>query len=174
MKRVQFIIAPGGKEGLFYFPFWRISAASKGIALDTYADFARAINLPKAIKKEWERQELFFWFPAFKTSPDLFLRLATLLTIDQPQIVNDDRRIWTGRQSFAPITLGAREAANGLMAALAKPAPKKLYELLPGADLKLKNAALVLLPFRRNSTEFIEINLNFSIPLQLFPNAGVV
>jgi hypothetical protein len=166
--RVEFIIAPAGDEGLFYAPFWRISVAAKGIDLRTYADFARAVNLPKVIKPEWEQQELFFWFPAFKTSPDYFLRLATLLTIDQPRIVNDEKRIWTGRQSFAPVSLRAQEAAHGLKAALAKIAPKKLYAALPAADLTLESAKLVLLPFRQNGMEFVEVNLNFRMPRNVF------
>ncbi len=174
LQRVEFIVASGGGEGLFYAPFWRIAAAAKGIELRTYADFARAVNLPKAIKPEWEQQELFFWFPAFKTSPDFFLRLATLLTIDQPQIVNDDKRIWTGRQSFAPVTLRAQEAAYGLKAALAKLAPKKLYAMLPAADLKMRRAALVLLPFRQNGMEFVEVNLNFRMPSNVFSHSAAV
>ncbi|HUJ18475.1 MAG TPA: hypothetical protein VL197_10850 [Nitrospirota bacterium] len=168
LRRVECIIAPGGDEGLFYAPFWRISVGTKVIDLRTYGDFARAVNLPKAIKPEWERQELFFWFPAFKTSPDYFLRIATLLTIDQPQVVNDEKRIWTGRQSFAAVSLRAQEAANGLKAALAKIAPKKLYPDLPAAELTLKNAQIVLLPFRQTGAEFVEVNLNFRMPRNVF------
>jgi hypothetical protein len=174
LQRVEFIVSPARENGLFYAPFWRISASAQGLELGSYADFARAVNLPKAIKPEWEQQELFFWFPAFRTRPDLFLRLATFLTINQPRTTDEDVRIWTGRKAFAPVTLGAREAANGLLAAVAKLAPKKLYNVLPGLELKPKSAALVLLPFRRNRTEFIEANLNFRIPRQLFPFSGVL
>jgi hypothetical protein len=44
--------------------------------------------------------------------------------------------------------------------------------VLPGIDLQLKNAALVLLPFKRNNGEFIEIDLNFTIPRKSFPDRG--
>ncbi len=172
LKRVEFIVKPGRDKGIFYIPFWRIAATATGVVLETYADFARAVNLPKAIQQDWEKQGLFFWLPAFKTRPDLFLRLATLLTVNQPQVVPNDERIWTGREDFAPITLGAHEAAQGLMPVLAKMAPKKLYEVMPETDLQLKSAALVLLPFRRSNEEFIEIDLNFSIPRLAVSGSG--
>ena len=172
LRKVEFIIAPGEGEGLFYAPFWRISAEAKGIELRTYADFARAVNLPKVVRPEWEKQELFFWVPAFKTSPDYFLRLATLLTIDQPQVVNDEKRIWTNRQSFAPATLSALEASNGLMAVLAKPAPRKLYTMLPEVALTMRSATLVLLPFRHNGAEFVEVNLNIRMPGNVFSHSA--
>ncbi len=175
LERVECIVADGNEEeGLCYAPFWRIAVAANGIALETYADFARAVNLPKAIRPEWEEQKLFFWFPAFKTRPDLFLRLATLLVVDQPRITEGAGRISAERQPLAPITLRAQEAANGLTAVLAKLATKQLFEVLPHADLKLKSAALVLLPFRQNSIEFIAVDLNFRIPRLLFPHAGTV
>ena len=172
LTRVDFIIKPGREEGLFYLPFWRITAASRGVFLRTYADFVRAANLPKAMRQEWERQELFFWLPAFKTRPDLFLRLATLLTIEQPQVVKSDERVWTGREDFAPILLGAREAAKGLLTVLAKLAPKRFYDALPGVDLELQSATLVLLPFRQSNDEFIEEDLNIAVPRQLFSGHG--
>jgi hypothetical protein len=58
------------------------------------------------------------------------------------------------------------------MAVFSKMAPKKLYEVLPGADLQLKCATLDLLPFRRNNDEFIEVDLNLSIPRLVFPASG--
>jgi DNA-directed RNA polymerase subunit RPC12/RpoP len=166
LKRTEFIVAPGEKQGLYYAPFWRMSVAAEGIELRTYADLVRTANLPKAVRPEWERQELFFWLPAFRTNPNQFLRLAKLLTFAQPRIVNDDRRVRTSSTSFEPITLGAGDAAGGLKAVLALLAndSRKLYPLLPEVGLQLKSAALVLLPFERNGAELTEAGLNFSIP----------
>jgi len=169
LKRVKFIVSPGGQHGLFYAPFWRVSVVAEGVELNTYADLVRFANLPRTVKREWEQQELYFWLPAFRTNPDWFLRLAALLTATQPQIVNDDRRIWTSRESFAAITLAAGEAASGRKAALAKLTLKRHYPMLPDVELSLKSAALVLLPFKRNGAEFIEVNLNFRLPGQMFP-----
>ena len=48
-----------------YLPFWRMRVAVGGIALKSYAELARAANLPKMIRPEWEEQEVYFWVPAF-------------------------------------------------------------------------------------------------------------
>ena len=58
--------------------------AVKGIALKSYADLARAANLPKMIRPEWEGQEVYFWVPAFRLHPSLFLRLSKQMTLFQP------------------------------------------------------------------------------------------
>jgi len=41
-------------------------------------------NLPKAIQPEWENKSLYFWVPAFKLQPKIFLRLSTQFVISQP------------------------------------------------------------------------------------------
>lgn len=65
-------------------PFWRIKAEIAPIAMASYADLVRMGNLPKAVRKEWETKDLYFWTPAFKIRPKIFLRLNTQLAIAQP------------------------------------------------------------------------------------------
>ncbi len=170
LKRVDVYASPSKEDELFYVPFWRLKVKSNGIALNTYADFARAVNLPRTVMKEWEKQGMFFWLPAFRSSPELFLRLAKLFTIAQPQVDDTKSRVWARRDSFSPVTLRAKDAANGLKTILANVSSsrKQLYPLLPNITLKAISNSLILLPFRRHGTDLVETNLNLRIPGSTF------
>jgi ribosomal protein S27AE len=170
LKRVDVNISLSKEDELFYVPFWRIKVKSNGIDLHTYADFARAVNLPRTVIKEWKKQGMFFWLPAFKSSPDLFIRLAKLLTIAQPQIDDTKSRIWVRRNSISPITLRATDVADGLKTILANVSSsrKQLYPLLPDIELKAISSSLILLPFRQTGSDLVEANLNLRIPVNTF------
>ena len=68
-----------------YLPFWRIKAGVSGIDLDSYADLVKIANLPKAMQENWNDVPFYFWAPAFKIRPKVFLRLANNVTLAQPR-----------------------------------------------------------------------------------------
>jgi hypothetical protein len=163
LKRLRLGVVTVRGEGLSYIPFWRIKVKVEGLALGTYADLIRVANLPKAVRPEWEKKELYFWLPAFQANPRLYMRLARLVTVAQPDMEMDER---LPRSPVAPVTLGAAEASAGLVTTFAgvSVAKRKVYPLLGGIGIKPTRALLVLLPFRREGNDLVEATMNFRIP----------
>lgn len=145
-----------------YVPFWRMEASVAGIALQTYADFARYANLPKAIMAAWERQQLFFWAPAFKIQPPVFLRIARHMTIAQP---DGNGTADFKRRPLHPVTLPADEAAHSIIVVLADIAKRRheAYPLLARAQVQIAADRLVYFPFTRSGGDFVHGTLGFGI-----------
>ena len=96
--------------------------AVKGIELKSYADLARAANLPKMIRSEWEGQEVYFWIPAFRVHPSLFLRLSKQMTLFQPA---EKTEAVLPNALLHPVTLSEESAAASLKIHLAHLLTKK-------------------------------------------------
>jgi hypothetical protein len=161
--RLKVGVAPSSEDGLSHVPFWRVRARAEGIGLRTYADLVRVANLPRAVRPEWEKGELYFWLPAFRANPRLFMRLARFVTIAQPKTELDER---LPKADIAPVTLGAREASDGLVTAIAaiSVAKRKVFPMLSGLTIEPTRALLVFLPFRRVGNDLVEANMNFRVP----------
>jgi hypothetical protein len=154
-------------QGAFYIPFWRMNVSVEGIDMKSYADLISLANLPRVIKKEWHAKELAFWTPAFTASPMVFLRLSKQLTVHQPSDKTSDD---IPKADTAPVTLTVSEAAESVAVTIASlAAPKTRYfPLLPGMKIKLKDSALVYIPFTPKGSEFIQKRMNFSIQRNIF------
>ncbi|MBP1749432.1 MAG: hypothetical protein H6Q52_1971 [Deltaproteobacteria bacterium] len=153
-----------GKSGL-YLPFWRISVNMTGVKLGSYADFIRFTNIPRALQPAWEDKPFYFWFPAFKTAPSAFLRMAKQLTIANPEGMDD----LLPRTSVIPVNLplhDAFESARTLIADLTL-RKKIFFPTLGSITTSIREALLVLIPFTENNHELIQPDMNFS----LFKNA---
>jgi ribosomal protein S27AE len=164
LQRIEFgvISEKDGKNDVAYLPFWRMKIRVGGIKLQSYADLVRFANLPKVIKTEWEGLDIYFWSPAFKVSPALFLRLAQQLTISQPDKIPDMN---LPKSSMYPITLPVSEAKESLKITLANIATKKkdIFPKLNEIKIELTEAFLIFLPFFSTNNEFIQPQLRFSI-----------
>ena len=69
-----------------YIPFWRMRADVTGdISARTYGDLIRLANLPLVATPELDAMPLYFWVPAFRCPPALFLRLSRQLTGARPR-----------------------------------------------------------------------------------------
>jgi len=146
-----------------YIPFWKIRPQVNGVALETYADLIRYANLPKAVIKRWESQEMVFWTPAFKVRPKLFLLLAGMLTLSPPDNIARDRL----RLSPAyPVTLPLSEAEESLKTVLAYLVESKrhVFEKLGDITIETKDSELIYLPFNRRGNEFIYEGQNIAVP----------
>ncbi|MCF8092765.1 MAG: hypothetical protein K9K40_09940 [Desulfotignum sp.] len=143
-------------------PFWKIKAGISGLSLSSMADLARLANLPRAVRPEWENQELFFWATAFKIRPRIFLSLASRITLGQPA-PDLDREIPGNRH--VPVTLPADEAVQSIritLAGLARP----LTDVLPAlVDLKITpvQAMLVFLAFEDQFHDYVHPGLKAGI-----------
>ncbi len=50
-------------------------------------------NIPKVVKEEHEKQPLYFYVPAFKINPKLFLRIGKQITLAQIEPAQQIRKI---------------------------------------------------------------------------------
>jgi len=161
-KKLSCSVVPWKEKKTVFLPFWRMEVQISGLDLHSYADLVRFANLPRAIKKEWEKTEIFFWAPAFKLQPGMFLKLATQMTIFQPSGVLEES---LPASTLHPVTLGSKEVFDTILITLAHIAVKKekIFPLLHDAGMKLQNAALVYFPFTVKGNEFVQAQTRFSI-----------
>ncbi|MDP2643310.1 MAG: hypothetical protein Q8P24_00055 [Desulfobacterales bacterium] len=146
--------AQGERAGSLYLPFWRISAKVTEIQLDSYADLIRVANLPQPGREKWGQAPFYFWSPAFKIRPRMFLRLSRALTLAHPPegLVP---QIPAGR--LHPVNLPLAQAAAGLKVSLAGfSTPKNVPSgLLKEAQITPKSFSLVYVPFADEHHEYV-------------------
>lgn len=156
---------PTSDREAVYLPFWRIRAEVAGVELDTYADLVRLANLPKAVQKAWEETPFYFWSPAFKVRPRVFLRLIQVLTSALPREGLEGR---PPDKSCQPANLPLSEAAETLklnLAGFIKPLERRAM-LLPTISVTPRRALLVYMPFQNRSHELVSPSLNLAINKQ--------
>jgi len=162
LKQLKFARIPGDDDNTIYLPFWRIRADISGINLKSYADLIRIANLPKAVQSGWDDIPFRFWIPAFKVRPQLFLRLASHLTVSQPrkELIPE-----LPGNRIHPSTLPFNEAIESLAITLAefmKPR-KTLMEKFHNIDIEAKSFTLVFVPFNEEHHEFIQHEYQIAI-----------
>jgi hypothetical protein len=152
-------------ESNIYLPFWRISVTMTGTRLDSYADFIRFTNFPRALQPAWEDKPFYFWLPAFKATPSAFLRTAKQLTIAGPEGTDNV----LPHTEILPVNLPLEDAFGSTKTVISDLTMRKKIFLptLPDITIAIKEASLVLVPFIENNQELIQPDTNFS----LFKNA---
>ena len=154
-----------------YLPFWRMKVKVDGLTLTSYADLIRVANLPKATRGIWENQDLYFWSPAFKVHPQLFLRLSRNTTLAQPTI---DHQAPFVDVPLADVTLPVEEAAESIKTSLANIslAKRVLFPELPGIRIDLQTYRLVYFPFQTMGHELVNPDLKAAIDRRLLRPTG--
>ena len=146
---VPFAILYGTADSSYYLPFWRIKAQISGLRADSLADFIRLANLPKVITPALEEKSLFFWSPAFKVNPPLFLRWSKQMTIFQPdgELGNLGNR-WPAANLY-PASLARQEAIDSIWITLGSVITDKraFMKGLPDIRITGEDALLVYHPF---------------------------
>lgn len=148
-----------------YLPFWRVSASVTGTVLDSYADFIKFTNIPRVPQPAWENKPFHFWFPAFKSTPPAFLRIARQLTIAGPEGTDE----LFPDAPVVPVNLPLQDAfdtAKTLIADLTL-RKKTFLPTMENISIGIREALLVLVPFTESNQELIQSDMNFS----LFKNA---
>ncbi len=74
------------------------------------------------IRSEWEGQEVYFWIPAFRVHPSLFLRLSKQMTLFQPA---EKTEAVLPNALLHPVTFSEESAAASLKIHLAHLLTKK-------------------------------------------------
>ncbi len=161
-KPIKFATMPAKNENIIYLPFWRIKTEIDGIKLDSYADLVRIANLPKAIQKNWKDKEFYFWSPAFKVRPRVFIQLGRNITLSQPE-KEMGREIPKAR--IHPVTLAIEDAVESLsmnMAGFIKP-EEDMFPMLKDITIKPKHYLLVYMPFVEQYHEYVQPELYLAI-----------
>ncbi len=171
LDRLPFGHIPDSQPNRDYLPFWRIRADVSGLILDSRADLVRVANLPVVARPEWEEAPFHFWVPAFKVSPQAFLRIAQGLTVAQPA---EKPAPSLPKGTLHPVTLPVTEAVESLkmlLAAFIRP-KKKLSTRLAHMDIRPKSALLVYAPFERGHHELLSEQYRLAINRNMLKLTG--
>ena len=162
LEKVEFSVMDSEGAAAYYLPFWRMKAQIEGINLQSYADLIRLGNLPKVISDTFENTALYFWSPAFKVNPSLFLRWSRQMTIAQ---LGEEASEKLPACSIYPVTLplsGALESIIITMAGIITDR-RKLSAIIPDMRIALVESHLVYHPFMISHNELIHTKLGLSI-----------
>jgi DNA-directed RNA polymerase subunit RPC12/RpoP len=160
--RIKVARVRGNGQNTVYLPFWRFKVSTTGVPINSYADFIRVTNQPKVVKKEWEAPAMSFWSPAFKIRPQVFLRVASQLTIVQKDF---EMREGLPEDNLHPVTMPLSEAVQSLKLILASAAytKKRTYPLLPEIQFNLKDTSIVYVPFTDEGHDLVHQHIRLSI-----------
>ncbi len=163
MERVPFSVTAADEDSPHcYLPFWRMKARIEGADLNSYADLVRLGNLPKAVTAAMEERPLYFWSPAFKINPALFLRWTRQMTACQPAGEAVDH---LPAADLHPVTLPASEAGESIIITLAGliADKRRWLPLLPRLRITLEESLLAYHPFTIGSSELIHTEMLLTI-----------
>jgi hypothetical protein len=161
----KFKVVQGKKDLSVYLPFWMMKVDVKGIPLKSYADLARAANLPKMIRSEWEREEVRFWIPAFRVHPSLFLRLSKQMTLFQ---LTEKMEGVLPNALLHPVTFSEENAAASLKIHLAYLLTKKrdTFPKLNEITIRPVESTLAFIPFTSTGRELVHPKLGIGLQKQ--------
>ncbi len=162
LKQLKFAHVPDRGDNTVYLPFWCIKADVAGLELTSYADLVKVANLPRAAKDGWQDIAFRFWIPAFKVRPQIFLRLASQITIVQPQ---EDLVASLPKKRIHPGNLPVEEAIESLKLTIANfMHPRStIAEKLPPIKVEAKSFTLIYLPFNEAHHEYIHPDYQIAI-----------
>ena len=166
LNQIDWGMIPSQEDNVFYLPFWRMNTHIEGLEIQSYANLIRAANVPKEIKEEDEGFDLYFWSPAFKVPPRIFLRLNLGMTLSKPR---EEFGRNLPKSSLYPVTLPVSEAAESIKMTIANFAidREKTFPKLNELKIHLNESLLVYLPFTSSGSDFIESHTQLCIPKNL-------
>jgi len=165
LEILAFTIAASAGPADSYLPFWRMKIKVAGFAVETYADLIRLANLPKVATPEFESTPLYFWSPAFKINPALYLRLTRLMTVSQPKVNQTQHADSVPIPALHPVTLPLMEAFEGVRVNIGQllSDKKRLLPSLAEANISLLESDLVYEPFISRNSELIHATLGLTV-----------
>jgi len=139
--------------------------------MKTYGDVVRLANLPKVPQPDWDTRPFRFWSPAFKVAAQAFQRLASALTLSQPQ---GDLFTTIPEGTLFPVTLPFSEGIEALKVTLAgfmKPR-RDLFPRLSDIHIRPRGVLLVYIPFRKGHHDLTHPDLGIAVNRNLLARAG--
>ncbi|SPD76110.1 conserved hypothetical protein [uncultured Desulfobacterium sp.] len=164
-QKVQAFTVEARKGTDAYLPFWKISAAVKGLDIASFADFIRVTNQPIVISGQWENEEMCFWSPAFKIRPKVFLQLSKQVTVFQ-RLLSPVKLL--PKKNLHPVTMPVSEAEQAMKIILAASAVTKnnVFPFLPEISFEVKGRSLVYLPFTDTGSDMVLQDARISVNRQ--------
>jgi len=165
LSKVDFLFLPLSDDPAAWLPFWRIRADISGLELKSHGDLLRLANLTGIVHGARPDSELHFWIPAFKSQPNLFLRLARSLTLLGKEPGTGAEPPKFSKVPLYPVNLPIAEAMESIRVLIASIATPKRLVLPHINDLEVSHGAdmLAYLPFELQGEEFIQPQLHMSI-----------
>lgn len=165
LETIDFTIVTSPSPPDIYLPFWKMKIAVGGFCLESVGDLIRLANLPKVATPELDSIPLYFWSPAFKINPALYLRWTRLMTISQPTVEKNPNVDSIPVQALHPVTLPLSEAVEGARMNIGQllSDKRRLLPLLTKTSISLLDAELVYQPFMRRNSELIHATLGLTV-----------
>ena len=165
-SNIHMIISGNPGDDIVYLPFWKITAKTKGVEIETFADFVRLTNQPIILNADRGSAPMSYWSPAFKIRPNMFLNLARQFTIMQEQEYHGTDSMPS--KGIYPVTLPLSEAVQALKMILASSTVMKKHVIpfLPQISFIIEEKTLVYLPFRQTRYDMINDELGVSVNRQ--------
>lgn len=160
-KEVQVCFRTSVSSPDLYLPFWNVHFATTGFTLKTWSDLIQLTNLPK-VPQPWMAVTPFtFRVPAFKIRPELFLNLASAVSLHQPGQVTST----LPKVPLHPVTLPKNEAFEAIPVVLGRMAParKSLFLRIQGGKIAPVQATLEYIPFVQQKEEYFQPELGMAI-----------
>lgn len=162
LKKISFgIIEALGERPPYYIPFWRIRTRITGWPLNSYNPLIRGTlhqgNRPGGEEKE----EFFFWLPAFKISPSVFLTISKAVSFRQPFEYPFPERVPKG--PYYPVTLPWEQAADGLNAVAADIVKTHFVSDIPPIMVEALDHLLFFIPFHLQGSELVQEEIALGI-----------
>jgi hypothetical protein len=156
LEAVEFSVSFSMPKADLWVPLWRMEIAGSNVSLGTRADFHRLVGIPRSILPVDENEPFFFWTPAFKSFPDLFLRIGKIFSMRQEPI----EKPLNAPSPLHPVTLSVIDALQRFPALLAELAPdrRKIIKIIKTCTFQLKSASLVFVPFIDEGMEYSQPN----------------
>jgi hypothetical protein len=157
LKRIDCRFMATDAEASVCLPFWQVTPTARigDLDLRSRADLMRFINLPRIIPRAWESEPMSFLVPAFKTQPNLFLRLARTFTSTGEALDLEEKPAST---NLYPTSLPLSEAVESFgffLESIASARPHR-FPALPVAEVELKDHLLVYMPFSTRGDELFQ------------------
>ncbi|HOU51805.1 MAG: hypothetical protein KBG22_05250 [Smithella sp.] len=162
LNRVKFVVWPEKGDNITYLPFWQLRVRVSGLQLETYADLIKVANLPKVPTPAWQKTPFYFYTPAFKLNPALYLRWCKQLTAAPPpaDLVAD-----FPARNVHPATLPLNEALETSLVTLGSLMGSKtsIVEATPSSNFILEEFPLDPLPFKVSAKEKVREMMGISV-----------
>ncbi len=149
-----------------FLPFWHIGIHLKNFPVQDRYSFFKTMFPYKQTPDKWKNQLIPMVIPAFKINPRLFFRLASRMTRSAIELPNGPAETAREIPALHVVNFTLEEATHSVRILLYELFRQRKYliESLPDISIGLRKSQLVLLPFRKQGREFIELHSGQAVP----------
>jgi hypothetical protein len=162
LKQINFGTMKAGDERTsFYLPFWRIRTDIKGWPGQIRRPFSGLNLIPRLSSTKTPPEDDFYWLPAFKLSPSLFLTVSKAINLRQPPEYSLLETLPKGQ--FYPVNLPWDEAKEGLTVLIADFLKTHPLPRVSQITIEPSDHLLVFIPFHLQGNELVQAGMSLGI-----------